>query len=81
MNGALVKGYGLMVFDVLKDVEILSADGVENLCLDFTVREIGVADIDLEARRPVLVDVSGDIEKTRLDVVVKIYLPGNKLLG
>ena len=75
----IVEGNGLVVLDILENVKVKASDRVEYLCLYLAIGEKGMPRVDFKPWRPVLVHVAGDIEQARLDIIIEIYLAGDRI--
>ena len=70
----------LVVFDILKNIDVFAAHGFEDFGLHFAVREKSVPGVDLEVGGSVLVRRPRHVEKTRVRVVREIDLPYRQFL-
>ena len=88
---AVVEGDGLVVFDVLDDVQVLAAHGIQDFGLDFAVGEERVARVDFQLRQAVAVRgarhvgqagcaVVGEVDVAR-DFFGREVVPGRESLG
>ena len=69
-----------VVFNVLENVNVFSADAFVKFALEFTIGKIGEGCVHLEYGRTVLFNVSTDAKVACVNVIVKVHLLNNFFL-
>jgi hypothetical protein len=78
---AIVEGDGLMIFDVLENVDIFASNGFEDFGFDFAIRKERVAGFDLEFWRPIAVRGPWNEHEARVGIVREIDLSRDEFLA
>ncbi len=81
LDRPFVEGDGLVVFDILEYVDVLTPDGFQNFGLDFSVGEEGMPGVYLETRGSVFIRGSRHEQIAGIGIVREIDFPDGELLA
>ncbi|MPL67785.1 hypothetical protein SDC9_13488 [bioreactor metagenome] len=81
LDRPFVEGDGLVVFDILEYVDVLTPDGFQNFGLDLSVGEEGMPGVYLEARGSVFIRGSRHEQIAGIGIVREIDFPDGELLA